>query len=126
MSTSAYFSFEQAAPNPSVKGVYDISPKDLTNCLGKVCVVDVRRPDEWVGEYGHIEPALLITLDTLPMRQSELPTDKTIVFVCRSGGRSARAAEWAKENGFAKVYNMQGGMIEWSQNGYPSVNKNKS
>lgn len=62
-------------------------------------------------------------LDTLPGRMGELSSDDTLVFVCRSGGRSARAAAFALENGFTHVYNMKGGMLAWNQQGL-AVEKN--
>ena len=48
-------------------------------------------------------------------RLAELPENKTIVFVCRSGGRSARAAHLSIENGFKNVFNLKGGMILWNE-----------
>lgn len=51
-------------------------------------ILDVREPSEW--EQGHIEGATLIPLGQLLQRSAELPTDQTIVVVCRSGNRSAQ------------------------------------
>ena len=76
---------------------------------------DVRQPDEYVGELGHIAGAELLVLDTLPDQLAKLPKDRTIVFVCRSGGRSGKATAYALMNGFTQVFNMQGGMLRWNQ-----------
>ena len=46
---------------------------------------------------------------------NEIPKDKTVVFVCRSGGRSARATAHALEHGYTNVYNLKGGMILWNE-----------
>src|SRR5690606_25051416 len=95
--------FKSKRPNPQLKSVDDITPEELHELADKVLIVDVRRPDEWIGELGHIPGSQLMTLEMLPMRLTELPTDRTIVFVCRSGNRSAQAAAFAKMQGFESV-----------------------
>jgi rhodanese-related sulfurtransferase len=111
--------FSTASANPDVPGVQDIDPNELHKKASDVCMIDVRRPDEFVGELGHIGGAKLIVLDTLPQHVDELPKDGTIVFVCRSGGRSARATAFALEHGFKSVFNMKGGMLRWNELGLP-------
>ena len=116
--------FESKTPNPNINGVEDVLVTEVHKYSNELCLIDVRRPDEWVGEFGHLAEAELMTLDTLPMRLQELPKDKSIVFICRSGARSAQAAAFAKENGFDSVYNMQGGMIAWTEHKLKSVGIN--
>lgn len=106
--------FRTKQSNLENPGVEDIDPKELWEQKTNVEIIDVRRPDEFTGELGHVPGAQLMVLDTLPERLSELPKDKTVVFVCRSGGRSGRATAFAKENGFTDVYNMKGGMLLWN------------
>ena len=110
--------FSSKTENPDFPGVEDVSPEEVQNLKSQVHLVDVRRPDEWAGELGHVKEAQLVTLDTLPQKIQELPKDKTIVFICRSGRRSAQAATFAKENGFPKVFNMAGGMIAWNESNF--------
>lgn len=81
--------------------------------------LDVREPEEW--EAGHIERATLIPLRELSDRVSELPRDKQIVTVCRSGNRSAQARDILLKLGFTTVTSMAGGMSEWQAKGYPVV-----
>jgi hydroxyacylglutathione hydrolase len=107
--------FQSATANPDLPGVHDIDVQELNQKRSEVCIIDVRRPDEFSGELGHIPEARLIVLDTLPDRIAELPKDQTIVFVCRSGGRSARATAFALTEGFENVYNMKGGMLRWNE-----------
>lgn len=77
-------------------------------------LVDVRRLDEFNGDLGHIEGSQLITLDDLfEQRIHELDKSQKYIFVCRSGGRSSRAARIALSSGFRHVFNMEGGMLEW-------------
>lgn len=107
--------FESKSENPNFEGVFDIAPGELQQKSGQVKMIDVRQPDEYVGELGHIAGAELIVLDTLPDQLENLPKDQTVVFICRSGARSAKATAYAMMNGFTNVYNMHGGMLSWNQ-----------
>ncbi|HEX2830213.1 MAG TPA: MBL fold metallo-hydrolase [Burkholderiales bacterium] len=85
-------------------------------------VVDVREPQEYTGELGHIAGSTLIPLRDLADRAGELIAHKArpIVVVCRSGVRSTTGAAILSGLGFDKVYNLQGGMIDWNDNGLPT------
>ncbi len=90
-------------------------PEDLNDGL---IVLDVRTPEEWVDD-GHIEGATLIPLQELEARaDSELPKDAEIVVYCRSGNRSAQAADLLVANGYTDVSDL-GGIIDWKAAGYP-------
>lgn len=99
-----------------IDDVPEITPADLKNYIGKVTVIDVRRPDEFHGELSHIPGSKLITLgpDLDAFLQSHDKEDE-IVFVCRSGARSGRATLQSRAMGFSKSVNLQGGMILWKQ-----------
>ena len=75
--------------------------------------LDVREQSEW--NEGHIEWATLIPLGQLAARQDELPKDKKIVVVCRSGNRSAQGRDILLNAGFNEVTSMAGGMNDWSR-----------
>ncbi len=77
-------------------------------------IIDVREPDEYRGELGHIGSSVLIPLGSLPSAAHSLPRDRALVLVCRSGGRSGRAAVDLAQLGFAKVASLRGGMTEWN------------
>ncbi len=109
--------FTSKTENPQFPDVWDLDPKEIQSNTSKLTLIDVRRPDEFVGELGHIPGATLVTLDQLPERIDTLPKDKTIIFVCRSGGRSAQATSFALESGFTEVFNMRGGMLLWNEYG---------
>lgn len=115
METKSVIEFDSRKPNPDIPNVLDIAAEELFNKRDNVHLIDVRRPEEFTGELGHIPGATLLVLDTLPQRIQSLPKEETIVFVCRSGGRSARATHFALENGFKHVYNMKGGMLRWNE-----------
>lgn len=114
--------FDSATPNPSVPDVQDVSPEEVSQKASSVHLVDVRGPDEYTGELGHVAGSKLIVLDTLPENLHDLPADEPIVFICRSGARSGRAAAYAQEQGFRHVFNMKGGMIQWNALGLPVEN----
>ena len=114
--------FTSRAKNPEFEGLFDISPEELSRfTAGEVALIDVREPGEYVGELGHISGAKLIPLATIPEHIPGLSKDETVVFVCRSGGRSARAAAFAQSLGIENAYNMKGGMLLWNSLGLPVV-----
>ena len=82
-------------------------------------VIDVRTPEEYVGELGHIAGARLIPLDAFKDSVEALSymKDSTIIVVCKVGYRSSKAARQLLDNGFGKVYNLDGGMVAWNEAG---------
>lgn len=95
-----------------------IHPAEVKGAIGLVSIIDVRGPDEFIGELGHIKTAKLVTLG--PELEAFLQTadkNKELVFVCRSGGRSGRATQAARAMGFLKCMNMEGGMLLWNEEG---------
>lgn len=79
---------------------------------GTFRIIDVRQPQEIAA--GAVPGAQAIPLHTIPMKLSELGKDETLVFVCRSGQRSAQACQFLEQQGYDKVYNLRGGMIAWA------------
>ncbi|MEZ4871870.1 MAG: rhodanese-like domain-containing protein [Bdellovibrionales bacterium] len=91
-----------AEPNEEFNGILDVAPEAVQKHLSELVLVDVRRPDEYDGELGHIPGAALIVLDTIPERFAEIPKDREVVLICRSGRRSAQASEFLKRKGLSK------------------------
>lgn len=81
-------------------------------------LLDVRNTDEW--EAGHAPAARFLPLGDLEGARFQLPMNRRIVCICRSGARSARAAEALIGWGFDAV-NMAGGMKAWAESGLPVV-----
>lgn len=79
-------------------------------------LLDVREPKEW--DAGHAPGAVHIPLGDLGARAGELPGDRTIVAVCRSGGRSQKATDTLRAAGYT-VENLDGGMKAWHGAGLP-------
>jgi rhodanese-related sulfurtransferase len=121
----SHIDFGSRQVNPDHPDVEDIDPNELWDKRSQICIVDVRRPDEFTGELGHVPGSRLMVLDTLAEFLPTLPQDQTVVFVCRSGARSGRAAAYAKANGFMHVYNMKGGMMLWNQMDLPVEGRNE-
>lgn len=86
---------------------------------GRGChIVDVRTPAEFAA--GHVPGARLMALETVPVRMQEFPKDKPVYLICRSGARSAQAAQFLAANGgFTNLINIEGGTMAWAQAGYP-------
>lgn len=85
-------------------------------------LLDVREPFEFSGPFGrHAPGAVLVPLATLPRRLDALPADPgaEVLVICKSGGRSARAAEYLIERGRRRVFNVAGGTDTWAASGLP-------
>lgn len=98
-------------------GIWEVPPEWVEENAARVLVLDVREPDEFTGPLGHIHNAKLLPLGQLRERAGELPKDKPVVCVCRSGGRSAQATNILKDAGFDKAANLPGGMLRWRSEG---------
>ncbi|HYV58993.1 MAG TPA: rhodanese-like domain-containing protein [Acidimicrobiia bacterium] len=81
-------------------------------------LLDVRNPNEW--QAGHAEGAAWIPMSELAERQEELPTDREIVVICKSGARSGRVAQALTAAGYEAV-NVAGGADAWEEAGFPIV-----
>ena len=102
----------------AIKIVSAIAPGDAAELLNKgtAMAVDVRNSGE-VAKTGKIAGGLHIPLDQVPASHTAaLDKDKTILLYCASGGRSALAAKFLLENGYADVRNL-GGFGEWAKSG---------
>ena len=91
---------------------------DATSGSEHNVLLDVREADEW--EAGHAPGAKWIPLAELDRARMEIPINRRIVCVCKSGVRSARATETLVQMGFDAV-NMTGGMKAWAASGLPVV-----
>lgn len=103
----------------SPTGVPELLADWLAEHSGQLRVIDVREPDEFLGELGHIPGSELAPLRTLAAWAAVLPRDRPIVTVCRSGGRSGKAALELRTHGFGHVASLRGGMVEWNSRGLP-------
>jgi rhodanese-related sulfurtransferase len=101
---------------PTVPG---IDPAEAVRLIeAGAFLLDVREDDEW--EAGHAPQAVHVAMGLVADRVAELPTDKTVVCVCRVGGRSGAVAAALEGAGY-DVRNLDGGMLAWEQEGLPVV-----
>jgi len=99
---------------PEAQPFVDVDPAFVTAHRGGIALVDVREPDEFTGELGHVPGAELVPLAILPNAAASWDPEREVVLVCRSGGRSARAAMALAGRGFRHLYNLRGGMLAWN------------
>jgi rhodanese-related sulfurtransferase len=82
-------------------------------------LLDVREPAEF--QICHISDAVLMPMQSIPGRLTELDEDAEIVCICHHGGRSMQVAAFLERNGFAHVTNLTGGVHAWSQQVDPGM-----
>ena len=85
-----------------------------------VQLIDVREPYEYqIAQMG----GRLIPQNDVPQRLAEIDRDREVVVHCRSGARSQRIAEFLKQAGYPQVSNLAGGILAWSDEIDPRVQK---
>jgi sulfur dioxygenase len=114
----AHFAWDWAPLENSAAHVPEVSPEWVHDHLGETRVVDVRELDEYREDLGHIEGAELVPLAALGIAAAHFDQDRPIVTVCRSGGRSAKAALLLARRGFSRVASLAGGMRRWHERGF--------
>src|SRR5947208_1772696 len=116
-----------AAPEPIT--VASAKPSEITSVELKerldrgdrLKIVDVREPNEY--QINRIPGSVLIPLGDVPRRQNELDPNDEIVVHCKSGARSAKAADFLRSVGFRRVLNLKGGILDWVEKVDPSQPK---
>jgi rhodanese-related sulfurtransferase len=76
-------------------------------------LLDVREP--WEFATCHIAASILMPLQSVPARYTELARDAAIVVICHHGARSFQAGMFLEKNGFSAVINLQGGVAAWAR-----------
>jgi rhodanese-related sulfurtransferase len=109
------------SPAPLPADIDVLAVKQMQDAGEKFVLIDVREPDEFAT--ASIDGALQIPMRTVPSRLADLEPhrEERIVVHCHHGGRSARVAQWLRDQGFERVQNMTGGIDAWSQQVDPSV-----
>lgn len=105
---------------PLAAGYRETDVHTVAAHVGKVHLVDVREPGEFVGELGHAPGAELVPLATIGAVAAGWDRAAEHVVVCRSGGRSGRAADLLAKAGFTRVVNVAGGMLAWNAANLPT------
>jgi rhodanese-related sulfurtransferase len=101
--------------------VVDIDPPAARQLLeGGAFLLDVREDDEW--DAGHAPEAVHVAMGVVNDRLAEIPADRTVVCICRVGGRSGAVAAALAGAGY-DVRNVDGGMLAWEATGFPVVSR---
>jgi rhodanese-related sulfurtransferase len=95
-----------------------LDPRTAAASLEELFLLDVREPLEW--QAGHIEGSIHIPMSQLNARQDELPADRTILAVCRSGQRSGMVTDALQRAGY-RAENLEGGVLAWRSDGLELV-----
>ncbi|MGH8743286.1 MAG: MBL fold metallo-hydrolase, partial [Burkholderiales bacterium] len=113
--------FPSIAELNQVRQLSPLEVQALVNNDSPPLVLDVREPNEYSGELGHIPGSRLIPLKDLADRASELEAckNKHVIAICRAGVRSSTAAAILTSLGFEHVSNLRGGMLEWNEHKLP-------
>jgi rhodanese-related sulfurtransferase len=101
-------------PNP-----LEISIDELAKLISDgITLIDVRMEDEYLE--GHVPGAKLMPLDQIEERSNEVPSDRDVYLICRSGGRSAKAQDVLNAKG-RKCINVAGGTLGWIEAGHKTI-----
>lgn len=82
-------------------------------------LLDIRELEEIEMLAFDVENQIVIPVSELPVRHSELPTDKEIIVGCHSGNRSLGMTRFLMNQNFNNVFNLKGGIRDWMEQGLP-------
>jgi len=109
----------------SAGGLPEVAPGWVERHRAAVRLVDVREQDEFEGELGRVPGSELVPLGALPGAAAGWDRKKPVVLICRSGGRSGKAAIQLLEMGFEGVASMRGGMSAWNEERLPTEHRTR-
>jgi glyoxylase-like metal-dependent hydrolase (beta-lactamase superfamily II)/rhodanese-related sulfurtransferase len=98
-------------------GILEISPQWVAAHRTEVHILDVRTAHETAEERARIRDAQLVPIDELRARLDEVPRDRPVMTMCRSGKRSVLAFTILRDAGFKQVANIKGGLLQWQAEG---------
>ena len=103
--------------------IVDLSPKDFKTHIeaDTVVLIDVRTPEEYME--GFIAGAGTIDVNSglFEAKIQKLDKETPVYVYCAAGVRSTKAAKILEKNGFKKIYNLDGGVRDWTEASYPLV-----
>jgi rhodanese-related sulfurtransferase len=103
--------------NSQSSGNMSVTPREASKMLLRdtsIVVLDVRTPDEYRSETGHLPNALLMPVQELASAELGNVKGRTILVYCRSGHRSLRAVEILSKRGY-KTISIEGGILQWQR-----------
>lgn len=104
-----------------MKSINVIQLKALMDEGADIQLIDVREPNEY--EFANLGGEL-IPVGNIPENIDKISEDKQVIVHCRSGARSAQVIAWLETNhGFDNLYNLEGGILDWSDQIDPKIPK---
>ncbi len=107
------FDTRSSIPSISVQEAWERVSASKTTAM----MIDVR--EMWEFKQGHARGARNIPLSQLGQRFNEVPSDRDILLICRSGNRSLQAAKILQQQSWERVMNVSGGMSSWEMHRLP-------
>ncbi len=107
------FDTRSSIPSITVQEAWERVTAPITTAM----IIDVR--EAWEFKQGHARGARNIPLSQLGQRFREVPADRDILLICRSGNRSLQAAKFLQQQGRERVTNVSGGMSSWEMHRLP-------
>ncbi|MDC0145387.1 rhodanese-like domain-containing protein [bacterium] len=98
-----------------MNNIKEISVQSLNKKINnneKISLIDVREDEEL--KISKISQSIHIPMKTIPDNLNQISSDKTIIIMCKTGGRSAQVCEYLSNQGYSNVYNLKGGIISWA------------
>lgn len=117
------FNCKEKGEVDSVISLITVEEMDTLIKTKGIVLIDVRTPEEY--SQGYIEGAVNIDYKDSDFENliSKIDKSKPVAIYCRSGVRSGKSAVLMKKLGFAKVYDLKGGILKWNQSSKPIVKK---
>ena len=119
LAAAAYYFIQTGSGNSGYGNVDVGEARGLIGEKEDLVILDVRTVSEYDG--GHLEGAINIPVEALSGRLSELNQNDELLVYCRTGNRSTTAVGILRENGYDRIYHMDGGILAWGSAGFPTV-----
>lgn len=108
--------------NSTAQKIQIIAPEEVYKVMnngGDLQLIDVRTKEEFTEAHLKTAQNICVTDDDFKEKVAHLDKNEPVYLYCRSGRRSANAAKIMKEMGFKEIYDMDGGILKWSNQGLP-------
>lgn len=99
------------------RNIDSVGAKRLLDQKKNVFLLDVRTPQEYAQ--ARLRGSLLIPINEIERRLSEVPKNRPVLVLCAVGSRSNLVAGFLVNKGYQEVYNLTDGLMGWNRNGYP-------
>ncbi len=119
LAAGGYYLLQMGSGDSGYGNVDVAEARDLIGEKGELVILDVRTVSEY--ESRHLEGAINIPVEVLSQHLSELNKNDELLVYCRSGNRSTTAVGILRENGYDRIYHMDGGIVAWGNAGFPTV-----